>query len=110
MYGRFCNECSDKKSFFLRKEKRPSTCAQCFCNGLRVNCEPSSLYYSKISSSFERDAQEWTVNNVHRNLSTLVYKRQDFSIEFSQFDDFLDQDLFFYAPRIFLGNKVLKVS
>jgi hypothetical protein len=103
--GRFCDECPSK-SYHLKKEKKPSRCADCFCNGLQIDCRPSNLFYNKINSDFEKGTEDWTVNNIYRNLTTSIIA-EDNSIHYNNFGEFEGEDLFFYAPQKFLGNKVI---
>jgi heparan sulfate proteoglycan 2 (perlecan) len=77
----------------------------CFCNGLEVHCEASNLYYNKIESRFQDNDDGWRVNNKFNNLSTSLNLKEN-GVEFVEFDEFPGEELFFYAPVKFLGNKL----
>lgn len=96
-----CNE-----SFFaLNVPNRKTFCAPCFCNGLGVACAQSQLYYTKIESKFTESDDGWRVDNKFGNLSTSVDLKQE-GLRFAEFEDFPGEDLFFYAPAKYLGNKL----
>lgn len=84
---------------------RNSLCAQCFCNGLRVNCRSSNLFYDQISSDFRFNNQDWTINNLERSLSTNLFTENGY-LEFRDFESYPNNDLFFFAPASYLGNKL----
>lgn len=102
--GTYCDQCPAGR-FHLIIENRNSICAQCYCSGFQVNCASSGLNYASLESDFESNEDEWTINNNERNLKATLNVR-DRSIQFTEFDDFQGQDMFFYAPSKFLGNKV----
>lgn len=89
----------------LHVPNRNAHCATCFCNGLDVDCEQSKLFYTKIESKFIESDDGWRVDNKHGNLTTSVDLKQE-SIQFLEFHDFPGEDLFFYAPPKYLGNKL----
>ena len=90
-----------------RKDGKKSTCALCFCNGLQVDCQSSNLNYNRIESKFDEtvNIDGWTVSNKQMTLRADV-RQTDNAIEFSQFEDFNNDELYFIAPQKFLGNKL----
>ncbi|CAF0767900.1 unnamed protein product [Brachionus calyciflorus] len=102
--GTFCDQCQYQQ-FHLVIENRNSLCAQCFCNGLNVNCRSSNLFYDRIESSLVRDNEDWSINNLDRSLRTPLITR-DRSLEFRSFEDYPSEDFYFYAPARYLGNKL----
>lgn len=90
-----------------RKDGKKSTCALCFCNGLQVDCQSSNLNYNRIESKFDEtvNIDGWTVSNKQMTLRADVRQTEN-AIEFSQFEDFNNDELYFIAPQKFLGNKL----
>lgn len=98
-------QCPERQFPFRRRDSRKQGCTPCFCNGLQVNCYSSNLYYHKIQSTFQNSNEDWSINNRERSLRAPVNPRRN-NIEFTRFADYPDQDLYFYAPQKFLGNKL----
>jgi hypothetical protein len=63
------------------------------------------MYYNKIESNFQRDPEDWTVSNKTANLRTSLDSSRG-AIQFNQFEDYPDQELFFIAPAKYKGNKL----
>ena len=106
--GVYCNQCPGKHYYLKRKDGKKSSCALCFCNGLQVDCRSSNLNYNKIESKFyeSANADGWTVNNKQRNLLNAETRTNENGIEFVQFEEFQNDDLYFFAPAKFVGNKL----
>lgn len=102
--GPRCESCVDRHFSCAVPNKNPY-CTLCFCNGQQVECEQSRSYYNKIESKFTANDDGWKVDNKHANLSTSLNLKED-GIEFVEFDEFPNEELFFYAPEKYLGNKV----
>ena len=97
--GRLCDRCD--QDYFKMNGK----CASCFCNSVSDECTGADLYYNKIESKFERDTENWRVSNLSGDLQTLVRVRNN-GIEFDEFDEYPEQDMFFFAPKKFLNDKL----
>ena len=52
------------KNQFYGNRAHDRACVPCFCNGLKVECESSSLTYSKIKSVFDKDDEGWKVVDI----------------------------------------------
>ncbi len=105
--GQYCNQCPSKYYFLKRRDGKKSSCARCFCNGLQVDCQSSNLNYNRIESKFDEtvNIDGWTVSNQKITIRADVRQIEN-AIEFSQFEDFKNDDLYFIAPEKFLGNKL----
>ena len=97
--GALCDQC---ESDFFKMSKK---CVKCFCNQVGLDCKNADLYYNRIRSTFDRSPENWRVSNLTGDLQTLVRVRNN-GIEFDQFDNFPDQDMFFFAPKKFLNDKL----
>lgn len=96
-------QCGQAQFYGTRNQER--TCVPCFCNGLKVNCESSSLTYRKVNSFFHEDDDNWKiVDSKSDELLPVNIDRQSKAITFSAFED--GRDYFFEAPAKFKGNKL----
>jgi hypothetical protein len=71
----------------------------------KVNCRSSDLYYNTIDSKFQGDSEDWTIVDDKKSFKTNLNVQRGY-IEFNQFDEFQNQELFFAAPRKYKGNRL----
>jgi laminin, gamma 1 len=104
--GYYCDQCKPRHFNLARENKRG--CIQCFCNGLQeVSCRSSNLYYNKIVSNFNNNNDDWTIANARNDLKLPVtVLNGDNCIQFTSFDEYPQEELYFIAPPKFRGNKV----
>lgn len=98
-----CDRC--KLGYFNLDENNPQGCTPCFCFQHSSVCESADGFsVHTITSSFARDAEQWT--GQHRDgASSLVQwspSRQEISLVS---DDYFP--IYFMAPEKFLGNRIL---
>uniref|UniRef100_A0A3Q0T4A4 Laminin, gamma 1 n=1 Tax=Amphilophus citrinellus TaxID=61819 RepID=A0A3Q0T4A4_AMPCI len=98
-----CDRC--KLGYFNLDENNPQGCTPCFCFQHSSVCESADGFsVHTITSSFARDAEQWT--GQHRDgASSLVQwspSRQEISLIS---DDYFP--IYFMAPERFLGNHIL---
>lgn len=87
-----------------RYYNKAGRCVPCFCNGLPVDCQASSLVYKKINSFFQDNAEDWTMIDDSNNEMPVSFDRQSMAIHFSNFPE--GHNYYFNAPSKYKGNKL----
>ena len=70
-----------------------------------MNCRSSDLFYNTIDSKFQTNSEDWTIADNTKSLITYLNVQRGY-IEFNQFDEFQNEELYFAAPSKFKGNKL----
>lgn len=80
-------------------------CLSCFCNGLEVECQPSSLVYENNRADFASESHDWSIGDKFtKNVQGLMFANN--GLEYSDFNIFQDKEAFFIVPEKFKGNKI----
>ena len=90
----------------IQEESKKFGCLQCFCNGLKTNCESSNLYYNKINSNFDYENQDWSVKDKKTNRNLNV-KNNENGISFDDFKKFDNDDVYISVPSKYINDKVI---